>query len=80
MTPKLGEQYQAGHLPAGSVVTTSTRAEYVIGRSGLCMKWEQPIPLSDTWRVTYAGRLPYGIWMTHRERAEVDEARERWAA
>jgi hypothetical protein len=40
------------------------------------MRWEQPIPGSDAWPVTYAGRLPEGVFMTHRERAEVDHYRE----
>jgi hypothetical protein len=77
--PLLGCRYQAGSLPPGSVVTRRPAftggPEYVIGRSGLCMRWEQPIPLSDAWLVTYAGRLAEGEWMTPRERAEVDEAR-----
>jgi hypothetical protein len=75
--PKLGNRYRACDLPAGSVVSTTTRTEYVIGRSGCCMRWEQPIPGSETWLVRYEGRLPLGVWMTHRERAEVDEGRER---
>jgi hypothetical protein len=73
IAPKLDQSYRAGDLPAGSVVKASL-AEYVIGRSGLCMRWEQPIPGSDDWQVTYAGRLAVGVWLTHRERAEVDEA------
>jgi hypothetical protein len=77
--PALDEVYQAGTLPPGSVVA-SGGTEYVIGQSGLCMRWEQPIPLSDQWRVTYAGRLADGEWMTPRERAEVDDCRRRRAS
>jgi hypothetical protein len=73
--PMLGRTYQAGTLPPGSVVTGGRDTEYVIGRTGLCMRWEQPIPGSEGWLVTYRGRLPEGVWMTHRERAEVDECR-----
>ena len=73
MNPKLDEWYTARDLPSGSVVGTSTGTQYVIGRSRCCMRWEQPIPGSETWRVRYEGRLPQGVWMTPRERAEVDE-------
>ena len=73
VTPKLGQDYRAATLPPGAVVTYFGGTEYVIGRSGMCMRWEQPIPGSEHWMVTYAGRLPEGIWMTHRERAQVDE-------
>lgn len=73
--PKLGEKYKAASLPPGSVVSATTRTEYVICRTRLCMRWEQPIPGSEVWLVTYEGRLPEGVWMTHRERAEVDEVR-----
>lgn len=79
-TPRLGQVYLAGVLPPGSVVTAGTGTEYVISRTGLCMAWEQPIPLSGTWRVTYAGRLADGDWMTPRQRAEVDEVRPGQAA
>lgn len=77
IAPKLGQWYRAGDLPAGSVVkawSARCRTEYVIGRSGLCMRWEQPIPGSDDWQVAYTGRLAVGEWLTHRERAEIDEA------
>lgn len=74
--PVLDQQYRAGDLPAGSVVRCGhSIIEYVIGRSGLCMRWEQPIPLSEVWTVTYTGRLADGEWMTPRERAQVDQAR-----
>jgi hypothetical protein len=72
VTPELGQDYHARTLPPGAVVTLAGGTEYVIGRSGLCMRWEQPVPGSADWTVTYAGRLPDGVWMTHRERAEVD--------
>jgi hypothetical protein len=77
VTPKLGQDYHATTLPPGSVVTLAGGIEYVIGRSGMCMRWEQPVPGSQDWTVTYAGRLPEDVWMTHRERAEVDEATRR---
>lgn len=77
LDPKLGERYKACDLPSGSVVSASTETQYVVGRSGCCMRWEQPIPGSESWRVRYEGRLPHGVWMTPRERAEVDEARRR---
>jgi len=74
VVPELDQTYRADLLPAGSVGTVGT-AEYVISRNGLCMKWEQPIPGSGHWLVTYAGRLADGVWMTHREWAEVDACR-----
>ncbi len=73
MNPTLDTPYRAGDLPAESVVNAWGSTEYVIGRTGLCMRWEQPIPGSDDWRVRYAGRLGEGR-MTPRERAEVDVA------
>lgn len=75
--PKLGETYRAGDLPPGSVVRSTGSTEYVIGRSRVPMRWEQPIPGAEDWRVTYTGRLAEGEWMTPRERAEVDEATNR---
>lgn len=76
--PKLGGVYLAGELPPGSVVRATWSGpgeEYVIGRGRLCMRWEQPIPGSGSWRVTYTGRLADGDWMTPRQRAQVDEVR-----
>lgn len=79
-TPKLpdpepGRRYRAGDLPAGSVVSTSTGAEYVRCRNiPSLMRWEQPIPGSEDWTVTYIKRLPEGEWMTEREKREVKEA------
>lgn len=72
--PLLGRTYRAGDLPARSVVRWLTSCEYVVGRSGLLMRWEQPIPGSRDWEVEYVGRLAPGEWMTPRDRAEVDEA------
>jgi hypothetical protein len=78
MYPTLDETYRAGDLPPGSVVQIGTcERQYVIARTGLCMKWSQPIPGSDTWTVTYVGRLAEGDDLTPRERAEVDEAGRR---
>jgi hypothetical protein len=79
--PILGELYRACDLPPGAVVVTTTTTEYVIGYTGCCMRWEQPIPGSEDWRVTYAGRLDDegSDRMTPRERAEVDDARRRRA-
>lgn len=80
VTPTLGRRYRARDLPSGSVVRHGAipgATEYVIGRTRLCMRWEQPIPGSDEWLVVYVGRLAPGEWMTPRERAEVDEARNR---
>ncbi len=89
VTPRLDETYRAGQLPAGSVVRSGS-TEYVVGASGLLMRWEQPIPGSESWTVTYVGRLPghgqreppgdAGRWMTPRERAEVDQTRPLTAA
>jgi hypothetical protein len=78
VVPELDQCYLAGTLPVGSVVTAGTATEYVICRTGLCMRWEQPIPLSHEWNVTYRGRLPGpGERMTPRECAEVDMHRRR---
>lgn len=74
--PVVGERYRAGDLPAGSVVSTSTGREYVRCQNiASVMRWEQPIPGSEDWTVTYVGQLPAGEWMTAGEKREVEEAR-----
>jgi len=76
VTPVEGETYRAGDLPARSVVRTTTGTEYVrCNRISSLMRWEQPIPGSEEWLVTYVGRLPEGETMTEREKREVEEAR-----
>ena len=70
--PTPGKTYRARDLPPRSVVSTSTEAEYVrCERIRSLMRWEQPIPGSGDWLVTYLYRLPEGERMTEREKREV---------
>jgi hypothetical protein len=83
MTPIIGATYRARELPPLSVVSTGGGTEYVrCARIDSLMRWEQPIPGSGDWLVTYVGPLPEGERMTEREKREVTAARliEREAA
>ena len=76
MIPIVGKIYRARELPPLSVVTTPSGTEYVrCARIDSLMRWEQPIPGSEDWLVTYVGPLPEGERMTEREKREVEAAR-----
>lgn len=76
--PVAGHTYRAKHLPPGSVVQ-AFGSEYVrCTRIDSLMRWEQPIPGSGDWGVTYLYALPDGERMTEREKREVDEARRKF--
>jgi hypothetical protein len=54
--PVAGKKYKASDLPPGSPVkmTPFDHEGGTISKNGLVMKWEQPIPGSDSWQVFYA--------------------------
>lgn len=71
---------RAKYAPAGAIVRPAgdnSGSEYVRCRNiTSLMRWEQPIPGSEEWRVEIVGQLPEGENMTEREKREVEEARD----